>query len=206
MKSMFKKTLAVFLSAVMLIAAVPLSAAAATIDEAAQVFGTGDSTPDEPSPGAAEVTEASGELHIHTHDKAGSEAVGSMICPQCNTYIPDHMIVYVDRVEPSCTMTGLTEGQRCPYCDAVIVEQQVIPATGHSLVVDDAVPAGCTQPGHTVGIYCSVCSQVLLAPQEIPPTGHNEVIDESRQPTCTENGVTEGSHCSNCGRLSESRW
>ena len=34
------------------------------------------------------------------------------------------------RVDPTCTETGLTEGSHCSSCGAILVERQVIPATG----------------------------------------------------------------------------
>ena len=41
-----------------------------------------------------------------------------------------HDSVADPRVDPTCTETGLTEGSHCSSCGAILVEQQVIPATG----------------------------------------------------------------------------
>lgn len=43
-----------------------------------------------------------------------------------------HTIIIDNPVEPSCTETGLTEGQHCSVCGEVLVSQEPIPATGHT--------------------------------------------------------------------------
>lgn len=43
-----------------------------------------------------------------------------------------HTPVPLAAVEPGCTTPGLTEGSVCSVCSTVLVEQQVIPATGHT--------------------------------------------------------------------------
>ena len=44
-----------------------------------------------------------------------------------------HCIEIIDAVAPTCTSTGLTEGKRCPTCNEVFVEQQIVAAIEHSI-------------------------------------------------------------------------
>lgn len=48
------------------------------------------------------------------------------------TAIP-HTEVVEKAVEPTCTETGLTEGKHCSVCNAVLVEQEVVPALGFTV-------------------------------------------------------------------------
>ena len=56
-----------------------------------------------------------------------------------------HNIVIVPGMAATCTEAGLTDGSYCSSCDAVLSEQEVIPALGHNWV--DSVCSHC-------GIYC----------------------------------------------------
>ncbi len=42
-----------------------------------------------------------------------------------------HKEEVVAAVAPACTETGLTEGKKCSVCDEVLVEQEIVSATGH---------------------------------------------------------------------------
>ena len=104
-------------------------------------------------------------------------------------------------VAATCTTEGLTEGSHCSTCNAVLVAQQPIPATGHTPVADPAVAATCTTEGKTEGSHCAVCSEVLIAQQPIPATGHTPVADPAVAPAYGVEGRTEGSHCAVCGAV-----
>ncbi|MBR5536670.1 MAG: leucine-rich repeat domain-containing protein, partial [Clostridia bacterium] len=75
-------------------------------------------------------------------------------------------------IDPTCTETGLTEGKFCTVCDEVLVEQQVIPATGHTESAIAAVEPTCNESGTTEGKRCSTCGEILLATQSVPALGH----------------------------------
>ena len=56
-----------------------------------------------------------------------------------------HTEATVEAVEPTCTTSGLTESKYCSVCDEVLVEAEVIEATGHA-VEDGGFCSGCDQP------------------------------------------------------------
>ncbi len=91
-----------------------------------------------------------------------------------------HSIVTDERVEPTCTETGLTEGSRCSTCGEIIKAQEQIPAKGHSTETVKGYSATCTEDGKTDGEKCSACGEILKAQEEIPPLGHTLSDDYSK--------------------------
>ena len=110
-----------------------------------------------------------------------------------------HTEVTDQRVEPTCTKTGLTEGTHCSVCDEVLTAQKEIPAKGHSEVIDEGTEPTCTKPGLTEGKHCSVCNEVLTAKEEIPAKGHDVEKVEAKDATCTEDGNNDYYVCRVCG-------
>jgi len=88
-----------------------------------------------------------------------------------------HTKEHIAAIAPTCTETGLTEGERCSGCALVFVEQEVVSATGHTDVVDAAIAPTCTETGLTEGKHCSVCNEVLVAQNVIDALGHVEAVD-----------------------------
>ena len=79
----------------------------------------------------------------------------------------------VASVEATCTETGLTEGSVCARCKDVLVQQSVIPATGHSYVDEpvltfEADGSACTatftcvHEDHSVTVQAEVSSEVSV--------------------------------------------
>ena len=50
-----------------------------------------------------------------------------------------HEIIIDEKVEPTCTETGLTEGSHCAICNKVLVEQVLIPLIEHNFIDDKCV-------------------------------------------------------------------
>ena len=74
---------------------------------------------------------------VTTEPKCNEEGVKTFTCHNCGETKTEsinkisHGFVIDDKVDATCTETGLTSGAHCPMCGVVFVEQQVIPEKGH---------------------------------------------------------------------------
>ncbi len=104
-----------------------------------------------------------------------------------------HTIVIDEAKAPTCTETGLTEGQHCSVCNEVLIKQEVIDANGHDYKAVVTKPT-CTTDGFTT-YTCAACGDSYVA-DEVKAEGHKyeAVVTE---PTCTTDGFT--TYTCSCG-------
>ncbi len=98
----------------------------------------------------------------------------------------------------SCTDDGATAQQKCYICEAVVVESEVIPATGHTPILIDPHAPTCAEAGNTAGYKCQTCNYVIKPVETIAKLEHHFVKSDSYPATCTSAGSEGGSHCSKC--------
>lgn len=170
------------------------------------------------SPGAeAAICSVCGESAVRIIEALGHSFVSQRIEPTCTengytkytcsrcekTYTADetealgHIIETLSPIEPTCTADGKSEGKICRLCGEVIVEQQIIKATGHKYIVRVVKRATCTESGER--LYRCDCGDEFTDTEE--PKGHSPVTDSGVKPTCINSGLTEGSHCIICGEV-----
>ncbi len=99
---------------------------------------------------------------VTTEPKCEEAGVKTFTCATCgDTYTEavdatGHTAVTDEAVAPTCTKTGLTEGSHCSVCDAVLVAQEVVEATGHGA-------SQYTDNGDgTHDATCAVCSETVV--------------------------------------------
>ena len=138
--------------------------------------------------------------------KVGYTTYTCLLCS--DTYVDDevpvlgHDIIIDEAVVPTCTETGLTEGQHCSRCDDVTIEQEIVPALNHkdTLVQVDAKSPTCTETGLTEGQHCSRCDDVTVEQEIVPALNHKDTLVqvEAKAPTCTEIGWDAYEYCTAC--------
>ena len=131
-----------------------------------------------------------------------------------------HNLSHVERVEATCTSSGVVEHWRCSVCGNLFSdinamhiidpESVVIPAKGHSAVGTAAVEATCTSAGNSAYWTCSECGkhfsdascthEIAEGSWVVAAKGHNLVHVNAVAATCTTDGVLEHWHCTVCGK------
>ena len=164
---------------------------------------------------AQEETEALGHAwnagEVTTPATCTAKGVKTFTCTRCETtkteVVPTlaHTPVAVAGKEATCTEKGLTDGEKCSRCGAIIKAQVETDALGHNPEKIDGKAATCTEKGLTDGEKCSRCKTVLVKQTEIPAKGHTPVTDVAVAATCSTKGKTEGSHCSVCNAVIEAQ-
>lgn len=135
-----------------------------------------------------------GDTVVYVKDPSGKEykCKVSVVYNEANHV---HKKCYISSKNATCTETGLTIGEYCETCGAVLREQQVLPAKGHNYgedgicktcgemdpkykpkhvhsLISVSKEATCTEDGHTEKVYCETCGEVLMQPKVIKATGH----------------------------------
>ena len=147
-------------------------------------------------------TETIPASHSYGSSVDNGDGTHAATCSKCGEKVTEkHTEKVLDGKAATCTETGLTEGKVCTTCNATIVAQTVIPATGHNEKTTAATPATCTENGMTEGKVCATCGEVLVAAQIIPATGHTEVKVPGTPATCTADGVSDSIYCNICAEV-----
>ncbi len=133
---------------------------------------------------------------VYKDNGDGTHKGSCSLCGASST--ESHIPITDEAVAPTCTEAGKTEGSHCNICNAVLVAQEPVPATGHSYKEEIILEENCTDTG-IKGYTCENCSHSYR--EDIPATGHTVVIDEAVAPSCLTSGLTEGSHCSTCNTV-----
>ena len=124
-------------------------------------------------------------LSFFTPDKGGIDNDFEI-----NVNIPDpnrctnHAIVPLEAIAPTCQTPGVSGGQACSKCGAVIVAQVELPALDH--VYDGTQDKDCNACGFVREVKCEHLETEFL---------------EAKAPTCTLTGRTQGEKCVGCGKI-----
>ncbi len=122
------------------------------------------------------------------------------ICQKCGAAISEacaHDEIVDPAVAAGCKTDGLTQGSHCGLCGEILVEQQVVKATGHKYQMINRVAPTCESAGKST-YACSKCG--ARYDDVSAALGHDDTVTEtpsaclkpgSRSTVCQRCGVTE---------------
>lgn len=100
-------------------------------------------------------------LYDSTCDKLGEKRIS---CKNCGVVLrvesiemKNHLEKIIDKVEPTCNETGLTEGVVCEVCNKIIVEQEIIEKLEHSYKIIETLNPSAYEKGY-IKYQCELCS------------------------------------------------
>ena len=114
------------------------------------------------------------------------------------TTVCEHVEEVVEGTPATCEKDGLTDGQKCSVCGETIVEQDVIPATGHAW--DEGVVTKDPEC-ENVGVKTYTCAndEAHTKTEAISALGHTPEVVPGTPATCEGDGISDGQKCSACG-------
>lgn len=156
-----------------------------------------------------------GEWQITREPTEAEQGEKRRDCENCDEYeigsvaalAHDHSkwnVIVLDGVEPTCTDTGLTDGEKCSGCGEILVDQRVIPAAGHRYGAWTETKTPTEDAAGEKYRECRACGDretVSVAPLTHDHARWETVTLEAVAPTCTATGLTEGKTCSKCGAV-----
>ena len=158
--------------------------------------------------GQHQITEGSWVIPAKGHDHKSSitpptcteDGYTTYTCACGDSYVKDvvaakgHVEIVDNKVAPTCTATGLTEGKHCYVCNKVLVKQEVVDALGHNYSTAVTAP-DCIHGGYTT-YTCTVCGDEHVD-DHVDANGHDYASVDTKA-TCTEGGYTTYT-CTVCG-------
>ena len=132
---------------------------------------------------------------------------------------PHNMTAHHEKVESTCTETGMEEYWYCSKCEGLYLDEEgtkeisepvVIAKKPHTMTKHAEIEATCTKAGQEAYWTCSGCNKLysdaegtkaITEPVVIEALGHDEVIDPAVAATYEKTGLTEGKHCGRCGKV-----
>ncbi len=133
----------------------------------------------------------SAEVTIVKQPTCTTSGTAYTLCTSCGEVIDEvelpatgkHIGETISEIPATCTKTGLTAGEKCADCGAILTAQQEIPVLAHTY--DDKYDANCNVCNHTRDAECR----------------HDVETLKGVNPTCTAAGKTEGKKCKTCGEV-----